>query len=348
MYNRGDSQRAFASDNWAGVHPEILAAIGAANAGHHKAYGEDSFTAAAQLRFRDHFGASSETHFVFNGTGANVLGLESGLTSHQAVITPSTAHINVDECGAPERFIGCKILPVHSVDGKITRELIRPLLHVLGNEHHSQPNAISITQSTEYGTVYTADEIALLAAFAHERGMFLHMDGARLANAAASLGVPLRAITTDAGVDVLSFGGTKNGAMFGEAIVFLNPRLASGFRYRRKQGMQLASKMRFVAVQFDTLLTDDLWLRSASHANAMARALEKGLRSVQGVSITQPVQANGVFAIFPREHIAELQASHFFHVWDENRSECRLMCSFDTPEDEVQNFCECVRAVLGR
>ncbi len=339
--------RGFASDNWAGAHPEVLAAVMAANVGHQVAYGDDPYTASAQARFREHFGDGAETHFVFNGTGANVLGLESGVLSHQSVITPVSAHINVDECGAPERYIGCKVQTVRTPDGKLTRELVEPLMHVVGNEHHSQPRALSITQSTEYGTVYTPDEIALLAEFAHRHDMFLHMDGARIANAAAGLGVPLRAITSEVGVDVLSFGGTKNGAMFGEAVVFLNSGLAKGFKFRRKQGMQLASKMRFVAVQFEALLTDDLWLRSARHANSMARLLEKEMRGIPGVTITRPVQANGVFAIFPREHIGALQEKYFFFVWDEAISECRLMCSFDTTEDDVRGFGSHVRSVLG-
>ncbi len=346
MHKTESISRGFASDNWAGAHPEVIAAVSAANIGHRAAYGDDSYTVSAQRRFRDHFGDSAEVHFVFNGTGANVLSLESGVRPHQSVITPVSAHINVDECGAPERYIGCKVQTVKTTDGKLTRELIEPLLHVFGNTHHSQPRALSITQSSEYGTVYAPDEIALLAEFAHRHGMFLHMDGARIANAAAGLGVPLRAITTDVGVDVLSFGGTKNGVMFGEAVVFLNAGLAEGFKFRRKQGMQLASKMRFVAAQFEALLTDDLWLRSAAHANSMARLLEKELRSIPGVQVTQPVQANGVFAIFPREHIAALQEKYFFFVWDEATSECRLMCSFDTTGDDIRGFGEHVRQTL--
>lgn len=347
MYKTESVSRGFASDNWAGAHPEVLAALSAANVGHQVAYGDDPYTASAQARFREHFGSKAEVHFVFNGTGANVLGLESGILSHQSVITPVSAHINVDECGAPERYIGCKVQTVRTPDGKLTRELVEPLMHVVGNEHHSQPRALSITQSTEYGTVYTPDEIALLAEFAHRHDMFLHMDGARIANAAAALGVPLDAITTDVGVDVLSFGGTKNGVMFGEAVVFLNPDLARGFKFRRKQGMQLASKMRFVSVQFEALLTGDLWLRSAQHANAMARLLENELSGIAGVKITQPVQANGVFAIFPREHIGALQGKYFFFVWDEGTSECRLMCSFDTTEEDIRGFGAHVRAVLS-
>ena len=346
MYKIETNPRGFASDNWAGTHPEILAALAAANVGHQAAYGDDHYTVSAQKRFKEHFGDGTEVHFVFNGTGANVLSLESGVRPHEAVITPVSAHINVDECGAPERYIGCKLITVQTPDGKLTRDMVRPFLHVFGNEHHSQPRALSITQSTEYGTIYTPDEIALLSKFAHEHGMFLHMDGARIANAAAALGVPLRAITTDVGVDVLSFGGTKNGVMFGEAVVFFNPELAKGFKFRRKQGMQLASKMRFVSAQFEALLTDNLWLRSASHANAMAKLLEKELQSIAGVKVTQPVQANGVFAIFPREHIAALQEKYFFFVWDEEKSECRLMCSFDTTEEDIVGFGAHVRSVL--
>jgi threonine aldolase len=347
MYKTDSVFRGFGSDNWAGAHPEVMAALAAANKGHQPAYGDDAYTASAQKTFRTHFGDSAEAHFVFNGTGANVLSLESGVRPHQSVITPVTAHINVDECGAPERYIGCKVQTVKTTDGKLTRELVEPLMHVFGNEHHSQPRALSITQSTEYGTVYTPDEIALLSEFAHKHDMFLHMDGARIANAAASLGLPLRKITTDVGVDVLSFGGTKNGVMFGEAVVFFDSKLAEGFKFRRKQGMQLASKMRFVSAQFEALLTHDLWLRSAQHANSMARLLESELRGIAGITITQPVQANGVFAIFPREHVAALQEKYFFFVWDEQTTECRLMCSFDTTEEDVRDFARHVRSVLS-
>lgn len=346
MYKDIRTSRAFASDNWAGVHPEVIAALESANIDHTPAYGDDPYSKAAVEQFRKHFGSSAEVFFVFNGTGANVLGLESGLQPHDAIICPETAHINIDECGAPERYVGCKVITVRTSDGKLRRDDVLPFLHVFGNEHHSQPRAISITQATEYGTVYAPDEIATIAAFAKEHGMFLHVDGARIANAAAGLGMPLRAITTDVGVDVLSFGGTKNGAMLGEAVVFLNPKLAEGFKFRRKQGMQLASKMRFIAAQFQALLADDLWLRSAKHANQMARLLEKSLRELPGVIITQPVQANGVFAIFPRQHIAALQGKYFFHVWNEITSECRLMCSFNTTEKDVQDFVQHARRTI--
>ena len=330
--------RSFASDNNAGAHPEVLAAIARANTGHVKAYGDDPYTAAAVQRFRAELGEQAEVFFVFGGTGANVTGLQALLRSHEAVICSEFSHIHVDECGAAEKFIGSKLLTVQPSDGKLTPALVATRLRGIGDQHHVQPRVVSITQATEYGTVYTAGEIAALAEQAHAGGMFLHVDGARIANAAAALGVPLRAFITDAGVDVLSFGGTKNGILGGEAVVFLDPALARETRFVRKQAMQLPSKMRFVAAQFEALLTDGLWLRSAAHANAMAGRLADGVRQVPGVTVTQRVEANAVFAILPREWIAPLQAEFFFYVWDEGRSEVRWMASFDTTEDDVDRF----------
>ena len=347
MYQDTSHARGFASDNWAGAHPEIIAAIERANTGHSHAYGDDPWTRSAAEKFRAHFGEESSVFFVFNGTAANVLSLQAGVSAFQAVVCAATSHINVDECGAPEKHIGCKLLPLASPDGKITPDMVAPLLAAVGNEHHSQPRAISIAQATEYGTVYSPDEIRALTDFAHANHMIVHMDGARIANAAAGLGASLREITADVGVDVLSFGGTKNGIVFGEAVVFLDRALADHFLFRRKQGMQLASKMRFIAAQFEALLTDDLWLRSASHSNAMARLLASELHSIDGVTVTQKVEANGVFAIFPREHVNELQKHSFFHVWDERTSECRLMCSFDTTEDDIRGFADVVRRTLA-
>ncbi|MBE3577970.1 MAG: low specificity L-threonine aldolase [Limnochordales bacterium] len=337
----------FASDNNAPVHPKIIEAIVRANRGHVLAYGEDVYTRRAVAKFREVFGPDVEVFFVFNGTGANVLGLASLVRPYNAIICAETAHIYTDECGAPERFTGCKLLPLPTSDGKIRVDQVRSHLHVSGVEHHAQPKVVSITQATEYGTVYTPDEIRELADFVHNRGMFLHMDGARLANAAASLGVSLRALTTDAGVDVLSFGGTKNGLMFGEAVVFFNPTLSREFRFLRKQGLQLAAKMRYVAVQFEALLTDDLWLENARHANRMARLLADRLQGVPGVTITQKVEANAVFARIPRRAVAGLQAKYFFYVWDENASadevEVRWMTSFDTEEAHVLDFVEAIK-----
>jgi threonine aldolase len=339
--------RLFASDNNAGVHPEVLAAIAAANEGDVPAYGADPVTARAVARFREHFGPAVEIAFVFNGTAANVLGLQAMLRPWEAVICAETAHINVDECGAPERFTGCKLLAVPTRDGKLRPGDLDPLLKNFGVEHHAQPRVVSITQATEYGTVYTPDEVRALAEHARRHGLYLHMDGARIANAAASLGLPLRALTADAGVDVLSFGGTKNGGMVGEAVVFLDPALARDFAFVRKQGMQLASKMRFVAAQYEALLSGDLWCRIASHANRLARRLADGMRDLPGVAITQPVEANAVFATLPSGRIAALQECYSFYVWDEARSEVRWMTHFATTDAEVDDFVACARRVLG-
>jgi threonine aldolase len=339
--------RAFASDNNAGAHPEVLAAIARANAGHVRAYGDDPYTRGAITRMREHLGERAEAFFVFGGTGANVLGLQAVMQPHEAVICSDVAHINVDECGAPERYVGCKLLGVATPDGKLTPELVRARIAGVGVEHHVQPRVISISQASEYGTVYTAAELRALAELAHAQRMLLHIDGARLANAAASLDAPLRAVTADAGVDVLSFGGTKNGLLGGEAVVFFDPEHARAFRFIRKQGMQLASKMRFVAAQFEALLSDDLWLRSARHANAMARRLEAGVAAIPGVRVTQPVEANAVFAILPAAAIPVAQESFFFYVWDERRSEVRWMASWDTTEADVDQFIAAISRAVG-
>src|ERR671922_1503376 len=317
-------RRGFASDNHAGVHPEVMDAIAAANEGHAAAYGGDPWTARAQQRFREHFGPSAQAFPVFNGTGANVLCLEALTRPWQGVVCARSAHLNVDECGAPERS-GRKLLVVDTPDGRLTPELVAPLLVRIGDEHFVQPRVISITQSTELGTVYTADAVAALAEWAHSHGMLLHVDGARLCNAAAALEVPLRALTTDAGVDALSFGGTKNGVMGAEAVVLLRDEVADGFKYRRKQAMQLASKMRYVSAQLEALLSGDLWLRSAAHANAMARRLYDAVGHLPGLTVTQPVEANVVFAVLAPEATEQLQRDWAFYVWDENTGEVRWM-----------------------
>jgi len=331
------SLRGFASDNNAGVHPEILRAIEAANAGHAIAYGDDEWTERARVKFQKHFG-TRDVFFVFGGTPANVLGLRACMQPHHAVIAAECAHINVDECGALENFIGCKILTIPSADGKISVEQVARFLHFHGDEHRVQPKVISITQPTEYGVLYTPDEIKELANFACLHGMFLQMDGARLANAVMSLGVSLRGATGGAGVDVLSFGGTKNGMMYGDAVIFFNEALAKDFKFIRKQGMQLASKMRFIAAQFEALLTDDLWKRNAARANAAARRLVDGLVHLPGVIITQPVQTNAVFATMPESFIPILQERYSFYVWNEEAREVRLMTAFDTTNSDVDEF----------
>ncbi|MCW3492427.1 threonine aldolase family protein [Microbacterium sp. SSM24] len=336
--------RGFASDNYSGIHPEVLAAIAAANDGHQVAYGEDVYTERLQQVMAGHFGDGVEAFPVFNGTGANVVGLQSMLPRWGAVISASTAHINVDEGGAPERVGGIKILHVPTDDGKLTPELIDREAWGWGDEHRAQPLVVSITQSTELGTLYTADEIRAIADHAHGHGMRLHMDGSRISNAAASLGLPLREFTRDAGVDVLSFGGTKNGAMLGEAIVVLEPAASTGLIYLRKLDMQLASKMRFVSAQLVALLEGDLWLRNATHSNAMAQRLRRGVEagladgSIRGVSFTQPTQANGVFATLPDGVADRLRSSFRFYDWDAARNEVRWMCSFDTSENDIDAF----------
>jgi threonine aldolase len=338
--------RSFANDNNAGVHPEIMAAMAAANDGHVVAYGDDPYTARAVARFREHFGRDTEVFFVFGGTGANVLGLKAATESHHAIICAETAHINVDECGAPEKFTGCKLIGVATKDGKIQVEQIKPLLHEVGFEHHVQPRVISVSQATEMGTVYTPRELKNLANFAHANGMLLHIDGARIANAAVSLNLKLKAITRDAGVDILSFGGAKNGMMYGEAVVFFDKTLAKDFKYTRKQGTHLPSKMRFISAQFEALLARDLWRENAKHANRMARVLADELARVPQITITQKVEANGVFAIVPKKYIPRLQKRYFFYVWNEQTSEVRLMTSFDTTEDDIKDFVALVKKIV--
>jgi Threonine aldolase len=330
-------KRGFASDNNAGAHPEILKELTRINIGHEIGYGGDSYTQQARELFKEHLG-TSEVYFVFTGTAANVLGISSVTRSWNSIVTANTAHLQTDECGAPEKFTGCKVLTVDTPDGKITVEMIEKHMHGFDFEHHAQPKVISITQSTEMGTVYTVEEIKAIAGFAHSKGLLLHMDGARLANAAVSLGLPFREFTTDAGVDILSFGGTKNGLMAGEAICFLRPGLASDFKYIRKQGMQLASKMRFISAQFIAYFSNDLWKQCASHSNAMAAILADKLKGINNILITQKVQANGIFVIMPH-HVAErVRKEYFFYPWDEKKSEYRLMTSWDTTEEDILEF----------
>ncbi|HZB47079.1 MAG TPA: low specificity L-threonine aldolase [Pyrinomonadaceae bacterium] len=327
--------RGFASDNNAGVHPRVWDALRSADHGHVVAYGDDVYTETAVRIFRERFGERAEVFFVFGGTGANVSALAAVTRPFEAVVCAETAHVNVDECGAPERFSGCKLIDLPTPDGKLRPEQIEPLLARLGDQHHVQPRVVSVSQATELGTVYTVEELSRLAEFAHGRGMLLHVDGARLANAAAHLGVSLRELTADAGVDALSFGGAKNGMMYGEAVVLFDPRRAEEFRFIRKQCAQLPSKMRFVAAQFTALLGEDLWRETAAHANRMAQALASELRAVPQIRITQPVESNGVFALLPRASVPRVQERFFFYVWNEQTSEVRFMCSFDTTEEDV-------------
>ncbi len=338
--------RGFASDNNAGVHPDIFKAMQSVNSGHTIAYGDDPYTKAAIEAFKKHFGENIDVYFVFNGTAANVLGIKAITKSYHSVICSDLAHLHVDECGAPEKYTGCKLLTVPSSDGKLSVEGIQQHLHGFGFEHHAQPKVVSITQSTEMGTVYTPAQIRKIADFVHEYRLYLHMDGARIANAAASLNCSLREVTVDVGVDLLSFGGTKNGMMFGEAIIFFNPQHSGEFKYIRKQGMQLGSKMRFVSAQFSTLLKDDLWLQNSRHANRMAKYLEQKVRKIPQIKITQPVEANAVFAIIPKEYIPILQKEFFFYVWNEKSSEVRWMTAFDTTPEDIDKFVDCLGEVL--
>lgn len=318
--------------------PDVLAALAEVNDGHQPAYGDDVVTARLREVVRRHFGTRAEVFPVFNGTGANVVSLQALSERWSSVVCPESSHINTDECGAAEKIAGLKLATVPTPDGKLTPEMVERHATGFGNIQRREPAVVSITQSTELGTVYTAQETAAVAAAAHERGLAVHMDGARIANAAASLGLPLRALTADAGVDVLSFGGTKNGLLLGEAVVVLNPDAVRGMAYLRKSSMQLASKMRYVSAQLVALLDGDLWLRNAEHANAMARRLEAAARAVPGVRITQAVQANTVFAILPGDVAGRLRKRFPFYTWDESTGEVRWVCSFDTTPDDVDAF----------
>ncbi|MEU8540420.1 low specificity L-threonine aldolase [Streptomyces sp. NPDC048717] len=342
------SVRGFASDNYAGVHPEVLAAVALANGGHQVSYGEDQYTDHLQRIMHSHFGSSAEAFPVFNGTGANVTALQALTDRWGAVICAESAHINVDEGGAPERMGGLKLLTVPTPDGKLTPELIDRQAWGWDDEHRAMPQVVSITQNTELGTVYTVEEIRAIVDHAHSKGMKVHLDGARIANAAASLDVPMRAFTNAVGVDVLSYGGTKNGMLFGEAVVVLNPDAVSHMKHLRKLSMQLASKMRFVSVQLEALLAKDLWLRNARHANAMAGRLADGVRSVDGVEILYPVQANAVFARLPHEVSRRLQERFRFYFWDEAAGDVRWMCSYDTTEDDVDAFLLALKEEMAR
>jgi threonine aldolase len=339
--------RSFASDNNAVVHPEVLEAIRHANEGHAVGYGDDPHTESAVGKFREQFGADVEVFFVFNGTAANTLSLQALTRPFHAVLCPELSHIYTDECGAPEKFTGCKLVPLPAPEGKLTVEAVAEAYHGIGDQHHVQPRVISITQATEMGTVYKPAEIEELARFAHEREMFLHMDGARISNAVAAQRLTLRQATRDLGVDVLSFGGTKNGLMGAEAVVFFRPDPARDFLFVRKQGMQLASKMRYMSAQMEALLTNDLWRRSAEHANRMAQLLAQEIRKIPGIKIVYPVQANGVFAQIPRQAIEKIQERYFFYVWSEAESVVRWMCSFDTTEEDVGEFAKFVEKVVA-
>jgi threonine aldolase len=345
------ARRGFASDNHAGVHPEVLEALAAANQGHAASYGADAWTARAEELFREHFGAEARAFCVFNGSGANVAAVDALTRPFEAVICTDVAHMHVDECGAPERLAGTKLLTVVHEHGKLGPDDVRSWEARRGDEHQAQPRVVSITQATELGTVYTLDETRAIAEAAHELGMLVHVDGARLANAAAALEAPLAALTTEAGVDAVSFGGTKNGLLVGEAVVFCRPELADDFAFTRKQMLQLASKMRFVSAQFSALLGGELWLRSARHANAMAARLAAAVGAIDGIEISHPVEANAVFARLPRSAIdrllAERPGEHPFYVWNEEAHEVRWMCAWDTTPEDVDAFTAAVAAAVA-
>jgi threonine aldolase len=346
-----EHRRGFASDNNSGAHPDVLAAITAANEGHVVAYGDDDYTAAAGERFREHFGEEARAFLVFNGTGANVAAVDALTDPHEGVICTDVAHLHTDECGAPERLAGTKLLTVPAEAGKLSVADVRRWESWRGDEHRVQARVVSITQATELGTVYTLEETRAIADAAHELDMYVHVDGARLANAAAALGQPLRGLTTDAGVDAVSFGGTKNGLLMGEAVVFLRPSLGRDFLFTRKQLGQLASKMRFLAVQFEALLKGDLWRSTASHANGMAARLAKGVSAIDGAEIEYPVEANGVFVTLPTPVIDRLRdalpAAMPFYVWDEVAGTIRLMCSWDTTEADVDDLVTAIQEAMA-
>jgi threonine aldolase len=337
----------FASDNAAGVSPEVLEALVAANAGPALAYGDDPWTRRAEAALRDVFDAPVQTLFCWGGTGANVVGLATVLQPWQAVICAEVAHIVVDECGAPARFTGSTITPVAHVDGKLSPDTIAPYLHWLGSEHHPQPHVVSITQATELGSLYTVDEIGALCDWAHGHGLLVHVDGARIANAVAATGVGVPTMLRDAGVDLMTFGLTKDGAMYGETVVFLRPELGERAAFVRKQAGQLSSKTRYIAAQVLALLEDGLWLRNAAHANAMAARLVEAVRDIPGVVVAVAPAVNAVFAQVPASAIVPLQAWSFFWEWDLDASMVRWMTSFATTVEDVERFAAGVRAIVA-
>lgn len=336
----------FASDNCAGVDLDIMRALNDVNQGYVHSYGDDVYTNKAKETIKNMFGGKASVYFVYNGTGANVTGISQLVHSYHTVFCSQVGHIHVDECGSLEHNAGCKVIALPSTDGKIFPEQIAPLLVGIGDEHRSQPGLISITQSTEYGVVYSQEEISKLAVFAHDNNMHLHMDGARISNAAAALNLPLRAFTSECGVDLLSLGATKNGLMFGEAVVFLNEALDKCYPYVRKQGMQLHSKMRFIAAQFEEMFGTDRWLNNATHANNMAQRLVRGIEKHPQITITQKVQCNAIFAILPESMIPDLQSLFHFYVWDESKGEVRLMTSFQTTQQEVDHFIDAINRLM--
>ncbi|MGI6074507.1 MAG: threonine aldolase family protein [Fermentimonas sp.] len=340
--------RSFGSDNNSGVHPRIMKALEEANVDHAIAYGDDKWTDEAAQLIANMLGDTSiKPLFVFNGTGANVVALQACCSSFNSIICPSTAHISVDECGAPGKFTGAQLKEVPTPDGKLTPELVKPLLHGFGFEHHSQPKVIAISQTTELGTVYTPKEIKALADLAHQHDMYLFMDGTRIANACATLGVTLKEMTVDCGVDIFTLGGTKNGLMFGEAVVPLHPELGKNIKYHRKQATQLYSKMRYIAAQFLPYLSENIWLENAKKSNNAARKLYENMKSIKGIEITQSVDSNALFFILPKDITDKLRERYFFYDWDEERNEMRLVCSWNTSDDDIDAFITYLRELTA-
>jgi len=336
----------FGSDNHSGVHPDIIRSIESVNVGYSVAYGDDDYTKRAVEKVKEHFGRNIDVYFVGNGTAANILGLKIVTDSFNSIFCAETAHLNVHECCGPEKFTGCKLVTVPTSDGKLTVDLLKSYIVGFGDPHMAQPKVISITQSTELGTIYTSKEIKDLSDFAHKNGMLLHMDGARLCNAAAYLDVNLNDISGNVGVDVLSFGGTKNGMMFGDAVIFFGKKLSKNFEFIRKQGMHLTSKMRFISAQFEALLSNGLWEENATHANKIAQLLYDKVKDIPQIRVTQKVQANAVFAVLPKKILTKLNEKYSFHVTNEQTLEVRWMCSFNTSNEDVMNFVETIRKAI--
>jgi threonine aldolase len=336
----------YGSDNHSGIHPDILDAIINANKGYEIAYGDDKYTKSAIEKFKDNFGTDIDVYFVGNGTAANILGIKAVTESYNSIICAETAHLNVHECCGPEKFIGCKLVTIPTKDGKLTTDLIKPHLVGFDDPHMAQPKVISLTQSTELGTVYKPDEIKKLSNFAHKHDMLIHVDGARLCNSAASLNKSFKSTTADVGVDILSFGGTKNGMMFGDAVIFFSEEFSKNFEFIRKQGMQLTSKMRYISSQFNAFFKDDLWLRNAEHANKMTELLYSKIKDIKDIEITQKVEVNAIFAQLKKEHLDQLLKKFFFHIFDENNLIVRWMCSFNTTEESVNLFADEINNVI--
>lgn len=334
--------RSFASDNNSGVHPLVMEALNRANQDHAVGYGDDPWTEEAIRKIKEAFTPDCEPLFVFNGTGSNAVALQLCTRPYNSIICAETAHIYVDECGSPARMTGCQIRPVATLDGKLTPELIRPCLCHFGEQHHSQPGAIYISQCTELGTVYNPDELRAITDLAHQFGMYVHMDGARLANACAALNCGFKELTADCGIDILSFGGTKNGLMLGESVIIFNPALKKEAYFVRKQSAQLASKLRYLSCQFTAYLMDDLWLKNATHANEMAKKLYEGLKQLPGVHFTQMMESNQLFLTMPRPVIDKLLKSYFFYFWNEAIGEVRFVTSFDTAEKDIDELLQAV------